>query len=110
MDELIDTVFGSADDAHRAHLATESHAQHLALGEFYFEVRNALDAFAEAAMGLDVPAPEAPADIVGKLESDLIELCNTRESVCGDSPILLNKFDELTGIYTRALFKLKRLK
>lgn len=110
MDNLIDTVFGSADDAHRAHLATESLAQHEALGEFYVDVREVLDSFVESAMGLDVPPPEAPADIVNVLEAGLIDLTDMRDQVCQESPILLNKFDELTGIYTRALFKLKRLK
>lgn len=110
MDDFIFTVFSNADDAHRAHLATESFAQHEALGEFYGDVREALDSFVEAAIGLDVGVPEAPADMVAELESGMIDLASQRERLCQDNPTLLNKFDEITGVYARALFKLKRLK
>lgn len=110
MNELLDVVFANADTAHRQHLASESFAEHAALGEFYAAVREAADAFTEAAIGMDVPPPEAEADIVGELEGGLIDLTDMREQVCQGSPILLNKFDELTGIYTRALYRLKRFK
>lgn len=110
MGELLDVVFANADTAHRQHLASESFAEHEALGEFYTDVRDAADAFTEAAIGMDVPAPDGSDDIVAELEGGLIDLTDMRERVCHESSILLNKFDELTGVYARALFKLKRLK
>ena len=110
MNELIDVVFTNADSAHRQHLASNSLSEHAALGEFYADVRDAADAFAEAAIGMDVLPPDDVPDIVGELEGGLIDLADMRERVCQESPILLNKFDELTGVYARALFKLKRLK
>lgn len=110
MNELLDVVFANADNAHRQHLASESFAEHAALGEFYAAVREAADAFTEAAIGMDVPAPDGSDDIVAELEGGLIDLTDMREHVCQESSILLNKFDELTGVYARALFKLKRLK
>lgn len=110
MNELLDVVFTNADAAHRQHLASESFSEHEALGEFYAGARSAADTFAEAAMGMDVPPPIADGDIVGEIENGLIQLANMRDNTCGDSPILLNLFDELTAVYARALFKLKRLK
>lgn len=109
MDEIVDIVFGDADAAHRAHLATESFAQHMALSEFYSKVRDAFDAFAEASIGLDMPPPTAE-DMVAKLEDSIIQLANVRDDACGGSPILENLFDEVTGVYASALYKLKRLK
>lgn len=110
MDDLIDIVFANADSAHRQHLASESLSEHEALGEFYTAAREAADTFAEAAIGMDVPPPSGSTDIVTELEGGLIDLTDMRERVCQDSPLLLNKFDELTAVYARALFKLKRLK
>ena len=109
MNDLLDVVFTNADSAHRQHLASESFAEHEALGEFYTDVRSAADAFTEAAIGLDVGPPEGVADITAELESGLIDLSQMRDQVCQGDNTLLNKFDELTGVYAKALFKLKRL-
>ena len=111
MDELITRVFEDTDQAHIAHLSTESYAQHAALSDFYSEARAKLDKLAEAAMGLDVPPPAAPeVPIVEQIESGLLELTEMRDSVCQNSPILENIYDELCGTYVAALYKLKRLK
>lgn len=110
INEIIDKVFDNADNAHRCHLATESFAEHAALGEFYEDVRAKLDTFVESAMGLDVPPPDAPTDIIIQLEEGLIRLTGQREDVCQEDATLLALYDELTAVYTRALFKLKRLK
>jgi len=109
VNELLDVVFANADAAHRQHLASESFAEHEALGEFYADARVAADAFTEAAIGLDVPPPDGD-DPIAVIEGGLIELADMRERVCQDNPTLLNLFDELTAVYARALFKLKRLK
>lgn len=108
MNELINVAFALADAAHRQHLASETLSEHAALGEFYADVRAAADTFAEAAMGMDVEPPGG-ANIVTELEGGLIDLVDMRDRVCQDNSILLNLFDELTGVYARALFKLKRL-
>lgn len=110
MNELLDVVFTNADSAHRQHLAAETLSEHEALGEFYASARVAADAFAEAAMGLDVPPPDGDKDITGVIEAGLIDLSEMREEVCQASPLLLNLFDELTSVYAKALYRLKRLK
>lgn len=110
MNQLIDLVFDDADQAHKQHLATESFAEHDALGEFYDSVRSAVDVFVESAIGLDLPVPEASEPILTKLEDSYIALKDMRDSVCQQDTTLENLFDELTGCYTKVLFKLKRLK
>lgn len=110
MDALLDVVFDNADTAHRQHLASERFAEHEALGEFYAGARAAADAFTEAAIGLDVPAPTGAMDIVHEIEAGLIDLSEMRDDMCQGNRTLLNLFDELTAVYARALFKLKRLK
>ena len=111
MEQLIDVVFADADEAHRQHLATESFAEHEALGEFYDEVRGAVDAFVESAIGLDIPAPASPdTPVLNKLEESYIALKDMRDGLCQQDTTLENLFDNITACYTKALFKLKRLK
>lgn len=109
MDKLIDLVFDNADKAHLEHLASKSFAEHEALSEFYSAAREKLDTLVESAIGLDLPPPETTGNVIHELEAGLIDLGEMRDEVCQDNPTLLNQFDELTGVYTRALFKLKRL-
>lgn len=111
MEQLIDLVFADADDAHRQHLATESFAEHMALGEFYDGVRGAVDAFVETGTGLDLPplaSPETP--VINKLEESYIALKDMRDAMCQGDTTLENLFDGITGCYATALFKLKRLR
>jgi hypothetical protein len=110
MDEIIDLVFGDADEAHREHLLSESFAQHEALGEFYEDVRGALDAFVEAAIALDLPLPEdREPDMLARLEASYVQLRDGREAACGGDATLENLHDELAAVYLKAIYKLKRL-
>jgi hypothetical protein len=111
MDEIIDLVFGDADEAHREHLLTESYAQHEALGEFYDGARGALDSFVEAAIALDLPLPEdREPDMLTRLEASYVTLAEGRDAACGGDATLQNLHDELAAVYLRAIYKLKRLK
>ena len=109
MELLIDMTFADADAAHRAHLATQSYAQHKALGSFYEDVREATDAFVEAAIALDLPPPETETDLLPRLESSYVALLNAREESCGGNPTLENLHDEIAGVYLKAIYQLKRL-
>lgn len=108
MRSVLDIAFADADAAHRAHLATDSHSQHLALGEFYDAVRGATDAFVEAAIGLDLPPPDANADMLARLEESYIELTDNRDEACLRNPVLENLHDEIVATYLKAIYKLKR--
>lgn len=111
MDKLIDTVFKTADQAHIQHLGSESYAEHMALGEFYAGAREALDAFVEAAIGLDMPAPvKTNPPILQQLEDGYVELVEMRDEVCAGATVLENLFDNLTAAYATAIYKLKRFK
>lgn len=111
MDKMIDTVFKHADQAHIQHLVSESYAEHMALGDFYSGVRDALDAFVEASIGLDVPVPEkVRPPILQQLEDGYVALVEMRDEVCQGATALENLFDNITGTYATAIYKLKRFK
>lgn len=109
MDEIIDQVFGDADTAHREHLLSESYAEHQALGEFYPAARDALDELVESMIGLEVPLAEKPVGTpLANLEASYINLADMRERVCQGDATLLTLFDNLTSVYTKAIYKLRR--
>jgi hypothetical protein len=112
IERLIGQVFGDADDDHKEHLLTRSYAQHMALGDFYDGVRDALDAVVEAHIAL--VGPDDIADPTGtpleQLEDGYVALMGMREKVCDGCPTIENLYDTLTGEYLTAIYKLKRLK
>lgn len=109
MEDLVELTFGDADAAHRAHLTTQSHAQHEALGEFYDAVRSATDAFVEAAIALDIPLPEGgDANMLTRLEESYASLIDGRDQHCMRDQTLENLHDEIAAVYLKAIYKLKR--
>jgi len=111
MDNLIETVFADADNAHRQHLTSLSYSEHMTLATFYSDVRDAVDSIVEAAIGLDVPPPTGSASpILELLEASYVELKETKGSVCQGDSTLENLFDNLTAVYASTLYRLKRLK
>lgn len=118
MEKLIALLFLSRDLAHRAHLKTTSHAQHVALGDFYSEVIGLADSLAEAYQGRhgllkDIPllGAKQSADITKTLRAHLKEVEGMRYSACDKeySPIQ-NIIDEICGLYLTTLYKLENLK
>lgn len=108
--ELMDGVFKDADEAHAAHLATRSYAEHMALGEFYDGARGASDAIIEAMIGLGMPVPPAQECMCKYLEKKYIALADARDETCNEVPELENLYDELLWVYVKAIYKLKRFK
>lgn len=116
---LVAICFLSRDVAHRAHLYTDSYAQHKALEEFYNELVRLSDKLAEAAQGRmgkvieDIPylAPEGDPDVIHQLESHMqaLELQRYHDLDKADTP-LQNIVDEIVGLYLSTLYKLRRLK
>ncbi len=51
IEQLITRTFQARDIAHRAHWATKSYAQHVALGDFYDEVIDKIDDIVESYQG-----------------------------------------------------------
>jgi len=110
MDEVIDQVFDDADTAHKQHLLSESFAEHESLGEFYKHARKALDELVESMIGLEIPLGTKPQGTpLQNLEQSYVALIEMRERVCAGDTTLLTLFDNLAAVYTRAIFKLRRL-
>ena len=64
---MIALLFYSREFAHRAHLATRSHAMHVTLGEFYEEVIKLADRLSETYQGrngtISIPFLDAQDDV-----------------------------------------------
>jgi hypothetical protein len=111
-------LFLGRDIAHRVHLKTRSYAEHKALNEFYDEIVDLADAFAEAYQGrynelLDIPllTNDKKGTIADVLENQKKWIEDNRESICPRSETALhNIIDEAVGLYLSTLYKLRFLK
>lgn len=118
MNELIATLFLSRDMAHKAHLSTDSYAQHIALGSFYDSVIDLADTLTEAYQGrsdtlLEIPLmdDDSSGDIIADLKKyqDWIEANRYQAAPKEDTPIQ-NIIDEIVGLFLATRYKLTRLK
>lgn len=114
---LIAILFLSREVAHRAHLETKSYSEHKALGHFYEDIIENVDAIAEAYQGrngligkIPMLTEDATGDIADILEKHLgmIEKLRYTAVEKSDAPIQ-NLIDEATGTYLSALYKLRNL-
>jgi hypothetical protein len=115
--QLVAMTFLARDLAHRAHLQTDSYAEHMALGEFYEGVIPLVDSFAEAFQGrynerLDIPLMdnEFEGEIADVLEQQMAWIEDNREKVCPRSESALhNEIDAIVHIYQTTMYKLRFL-
>lgn len=112
--EFVGLLFMSRDVAHREHLKTRSYAAHMALGDFYKEVIDLADDFAEAYQGkhasfLDIPMLDgSDASITEQLESHVAWINDHRTEICPKSDTAIhNIIDEIVGLYYSTLYKLR---
>jgi hypothetical protein len=111
-------LFLGRDLAHRVHLKTRSYAEHKALNEFYDEIVDKADDFAEAYQGryneiLDIPlmANDKKGTIADVLEGQMKWIEDNRESICPRTETALhNIIDEAVGLYMSTIYKLRFLK
>ena len=121
--ELILSCFHARTVAHFLHLTTRSYAAHKALNEFYDEIIDLVDSFAEAYQGeyglIDFGGDEV--DLTGELatfyKDALPMLDDLREGVdqCGkklhkDDTHLHNILDEFRSLIAATQYKLRFLK
>lgn len=115
--DFVGTLFLARDVAHSVHLNTRSFAKHSALNEFYDEVVELADKFAEAYQGrhgligpISLMSAKKTSNIVEFLEDSLADIEKMRYEVCEktDTPIQ-NIIDEIVGLYLSTLYKLKFL-
>lgn len=115
MGELIAMLFLAREIAHRAHLATPSYAQHMALGEFYRRIVEDADALAEAWQGrngvIDIPLGDMTPDedIVVALQRHVSWIEANRDRIAGEDRPIQNLIDTALATYLTALYKLRHL-
>lgn len=114
--ELIAFLFMSRDYGHRAHLRSQSYAQHQALGDFYSQLTEQIDTLVECYQGrngvIDIPFVELDGqpDPVTTLQAHLTMVEGVRGSAVPPSDSAINNLvDEVVATYLRTLYKLRFL-
>ena len=117
LEQLIARVFYARNLAHWNHWRTDSYAQHKALGAFYDDVIDAVDALVEAYQGAfelvgNIPAPTTSkgTDVLKTLKDDSKWIEKNHEDICKGNRAVANLIDELNGVYLSTIYKLRHLK
>lgn len=119
IEQLISRVFYARNVAHFEHWRAKgegSFAKHMALGAFYDDVIDAVDALVESYQGAfdligNIPAPETPkSDVLKLLEGDADWFEEHHEDICQGNRAVANLLDSLTGVYLSTIYKLRNLK
>lgn len=112
--EIVGILMMSRSAAHLMHLKTDSYSKHMALDDFYTNIVDHMDQFAEAAQGklgkLDVPFVNLIGDLndpVGTLEQHMKEVKNLGEGC--EIRMLDAIVDNIEACYSKTLYKLKEL-
>lgn len=118
IEQLISRVFHARNVAHFAHwhaTGKGSFSRHMALGDFYENVIEALDALVEAYQGAfdltkSIPAPDTSITVPLKLlEGDAEWIEKNHDKICGGNRAVENLLDSVTGVYLSAIYKLRNL-
>jgi hypothetical protein len=114
--QFMGLLFASRDYAHKAHLATESYAEHKALNSFYDDIVDLADDLAEAWMGRneqkvgEIPSINAPKGEPLMVFKRLLEVVQDSRDFVADDSVLSNIMDEIEALYSSTIYKLKFLK
>ena len=114
--QFIGLLFASRDYAHKAHLNTDSFAEHMALNEFYDGIVDLADGLAEAWMGRnlqkigEIPTINAPKGEPEKVFKRLLEVVQDTRDFVSEDTVLSNIMDEIEALYSSTIYKLKFLK
>ena len=112
--KLISLLFNARTNTHIAHLQTTSYAQHKALNEFYDEVVDLADRFAESSQGsIGIITGYTIGDlftgsITDYLKGQLTEILSMRSQF--QEGHLVQIIDDVVELYTSTLYKLTILK
>lgn len=114
--EIIAVMFISREQAHRAHLLTNSYAEHKALNEFYEGIVDFADELAESCQGICGPFESIPYRMAlpGKIDAVLERHMKSIESLRDalkdkrERP-LQNIIDSALGLFASTLYKLREL-
>ena len=114
--QFLGLLFASRDYAHKMHLATDSYAQHMALGDFYDGIIDLADSLAETWMGRkeekigDIPVINPPKGNPLAVMKRLLSVVQDTRDFCSDDTVLSNIIDEIEALYSSTIYKLKFLK
>jgi len=115
--DFVGTLFLARDVTHSVHLNTRSFSKHMALNEFYDNIVELADKFAEAYQGrhgligpISLMSAKKTSNVIEFLEDSLADIEKMRYDVVdkSDTP-LQNIIDEIVGQYLSTLYKLKFL-
>jgi hypothetical protein len=116
--ELVMDLLHSGIVTHIMHWQTESYAQHVALGEFYQEIPDLVDAVVEAYQGknnvilskfpVEMESYEdlTPLNYMEYLNQELME----GRALFGDDTEIQNLVDEIADLIDTTIYKLRRFK
>ena len=115
--EFVGMLFLARDVTHSVHLNTRSYAKHKALNEFYDEIIDLADDFAEAYQGrhgligpISLMSAKKTGNVVEFLESQLADLEAARYDVVPKTDSSLQQLiDNIVELYLTTLYKLKFL-
>ena len=116
VEEFVSRMFALRDASHVAHWASKSYAEHQALGSFYDDIIDKVDAIIEAYQGVNdlvgnIPAPDSKGgDILSLLQDDAEWIEAHHEDICGGNRAIANLIDGLTDKYLSTIYKLRFLK
>lgn len=115
--ELKLRCFYARDEAHSAHLATTSYAQHKALQKFYEDLPGLVDDLMESYQGIygiveDKPNVTMPSGAILPILVQLRKwIMANRDSIgVTDDTELQNDIDAIVSLINRTMYKLKNLK
>jgi len=100
---------------HLAHLSTKSYAHHMALGDFYDDLLDLVDKYAEIYMGLEGqvtkwPSAELPTGSPVEMLEEYLGVLAEEEAEDHDSQALIGVLAELEELTARTIYKLRFLK
>ncbi len=115
--DFVGALFLARDVAHSVHLNTRSYAKHMALNEFYDNIVDLTDKFAETYQGrhgligpITLKSAKKTTNVLEFLQDSMAEVEEARYKVCEktDTPIQ-NIIDEIVGQYLSTIYKLRFL-
>lgn len=115
--ELISRAFATRNLTHFAHWATNSYAEHMALGDLYDEIVGQIDEIVEVYQGkfgilkgLTTMKASVPKNILAHVEAEAAWVAQNRDEIASGVGAVSNLLDELDAAYLKAIYKLKNLK
>ena len=114
--EFILTLLHAATNTHILHLQSKSFSEHMALGTFYEELPDLVDAVVESIQGLTgeiIQYPEMyyrPADSGIQELEDLLEFVKQGREVLPQDSEIQNEVDAIATLINSTLYKLRFLK